>query len=88
MHSRMARTFGCRYGVARLRKIPNQKEYFDLWPLYIHGNDAYGHLIFVEKIAEVDVDYLKKIMTVDEALHVRMVCHEAIAELKNDRAKY
>lgn len=68
-------------------KIPNQKEYFDLWPLYIHGNDAYGHLIFVEKIAEVDVDYLKKIMTVDEALHVRMVCHEAIAELKKRQSK-
>lgn len=68
-------------------KIPNQKEYFDLWPLHIHGNDAYGHLIFVEKIAEVDVDYLKTIMTVEEALHVRMVCHEAIAELKKRQSE-
>ena len=68
-------------------KIPNQKEYFDLWPLHIHGNDAYGHLIFVEKIAEVDVDYLKTIMSVEEALHVRMVCHEAIAELKKRQSK-
>jgi hypothetical protein len=68
-------------------KVPNQKEYFDLWPLHIHGNDAYGHLIFVEKISEVDVDYLKTIMSVDEALHVRMICHEAITELKRRQSK-
>lgn len=42
------------------RELEHSKVYFDCWPGYIYGEDASGHLVSVDRVAEIGIDAFQK----------------------------
>jgi len=67
--------------------LPNERTYYESWPSAIYGTDSYGHLVNVERLADIKADTLQSSFQLVDLLkhrikHMEMIQHEK-AQLSN-----
>ena len=67
-------------------KLPNARVFHRSWPMTVHGSDKFGHLVFAERLADINHRALRDGMELEEVFRHRARVHEAMAVLKRREA--
>ena len=63
------------------RPLPKAESWYVMWPFYSAGMDEYGHVLFVERLADLQQDKLKDMdrnFSLEEIMLFRAQAHEAM----------